>query len=73
MLLACNANSALERKFRGCGYSFRHYGGAKFDFLRWQAGRIEVEDVIIPAHIATGGRGIELDVEKFFLIAWQVA
>jgi hypothetical protein len=64
-----NGVADLEKKFRGCGYVFRCFPGATCEILRWQAGRIEVEDVIIPPHIATGSRRIELRVEVFRLLA----
>jgi len=51
-----NGVGDLEKKFRGCGYVFRCFLRATCEVLKFQAGRIEVKDVIIPPHIATGSR-----------------
>jgi hypothetical protein len=65
-----NGISELEKMLVGCGYVFRHFPDARYGLLRYQAGRMEQERVIIPAKIATGRREVEMDVEVFCLVAF---
>jgi hypothetical protein len=65
-----NGVADLEKKFRGCGYLFRHFESATCEILRWQAGRIEVERVVVPSHVATGNREVVLEVKKFHLVGF---
>ena len=64
-----NGLGDLERKFRG--YTFRHFEHATCKVLRWQAGRIEVERVtVMEEHNINGGSTpVELEVEKFHMLA----
>jgi hypothetical protein len=64
-----NGVADLERKFRGCGFTFRCFPDAACEVLKFQAGRTVEEIAIVPAHVGTGGRRVELKVEKFHLVA----
>jgi hypothetical protein len=65
-----NGVAYLEKRFRGCGYVFRCFPDARFDWLKFQAGRTVEETAIVPAHIGTGSRRYELTVKKFHLLVY---
>lgn len=65
-----NGVAELAERFRDRGYVFRAYPAGIFEPLRYQCGVIEWEHRIVPPHLATGHREIEVQTEVFRLIAF---